>query len=77
LQSFVAVVFVVAVAIVFVVAVILNAVKDPRRTPFTPTARTFQPHHSRSFCFEASPREHEIGPAKNKVEICGMFLAAK
>jgi hypothetical protein len=58
-------------------AVILNAVKDPEEFHSPELLELFQPVPLAGFVLKLSPREHETGPAKNKVQKSGMFLAVK
>jgi hypothetical protein len=50
-------------------------VKDPEEFHSPELLELFQPVPLADFILKLSPREHETGPAKNKVQKSGMFLA--
>jgi hypothetical protein len=52
-------------------------VKDPEEFHSPELLELFQPVPLAGFVLKLSPREHETGPAKNKVQKSGMFLAVK
>jgi hypothetical protein len=52
-------------------------VKNPEEFHSPELLELFQPVPLAGFVLKLSPREHETGPAKNKVQKSGMFLAVE
>jgi hypothetical protein len=59
-----------------VVAVILNAVKDPEEFHLPQPIESFQLILLPTLSMKPEALQTQTGPAKNKFEKCGMFLAA-